>query len=321
MIPPLTFLAFALTALASLVAPDSAANSEFDAHPAILLVGDSITQLGFNGAWLGWAAFLSDHIRFFRQEGSENVEIQRNVYNRGYGGYTTRHFTQMFSDIVKATATRSFPHPSLTTIFLGANDAAVDKDISVQEYTNHLLSFANYYTANHPNSKLLFITPPAPVCQCEYDNGIVNILPIKDSNTGGDFMHILPIQDGKTHHLPLPSPSNNNDKNNNRNINLDPTFRSYYSRPTMNQQNATRLYRDAVITLANNLSAANKNIGVMDTWEMMFGKDPVTGNVVYDRDVADSLYYDGLHYNSKGDFLHFSTLVGVVKDLWPDLGF
>ncbi|KAI9329734.1 SGNH hydrolase-type esterase domain-containing protein [Obelidium mucronatum] len=286
----------------------AAAVSEFATRQPLVLIGDSITEAGFNGGWAGWAALLSDHVRLFREDGKESIEIQRDVINRGYSGYTTRSFIPMLKDILESTQTKTYREPALTTIFLGANDASQSpaQHVPIQEYTENLYTFAKHYLHTYPTSKLLFITPPAPVCECEYDHGRMNILPINhDYQNHTDGRMDASFSLSSTSHI----------------IGSSTTTKTLYKRPWQNSQNYTRVYRDRVLAVVRDLNGKYPDqVGVMDTWEMMFGVDSETGSVVYDRDVADGFYIDGLHYNAKGDFLHYQHLVAVVQRLWPSIG-
>ncbi|KAJ3075070.1 hypothetical protein HDU98_009249 [Podochytrium sp. JEL0797] len=275
--------------------------SEFHVRPHVVLIGDSITEGGFNGEWLGWAALLSDHVRNFRQDGQEVLEIQRDVINRGYGGYTTRSFVPMFADLLHSVQTATFPQPALTTIFLGANDAAFgagDQNVPVQEYTDILKSFVVYHKEVYPDARVLLITPPAPVCECEYDHGRVGVFPGEQDGRVDASLVSESHSDASKHYGQVP------------------LFRELYMRPNDRNHTITKLYRDAVIRVAEDEGALDSRVGVLDTWEMMFG-----GDGEYDRDVADSYYHDGLHFNARGDYLMYQGLVGVVAELWPELGF
>ncbi|KAJ3388697.1 hypothetical protein HDU84_009542 [Entophlyctis sp. JEL0112] len=220
------------------------------------------TQGGYNNDWPGWASLLQEHL-----------VGKRDVYNRGYGGLTTRQFSPMYEGIMKSIETAANHQPAITTLYLGANDAVVN-NIPLEEYDAIIREFVKWHRGEYPSAKILLIAPPPPVCQCEYDND--------DRGFQGQKVYV-------------------------------PQF-GVLMRPNDRWQNRTRYYRDAVIQI--NADIGDSNVGLMDPWVMMFG-----GTGEFDRDVADSFYHDGLHYNAKGDKAHFEYLVGVVRHLWPELGF
>ena len=92
-------------------------------RPAIVLLGDSLTQYGFGSG--GWAARLA-----------HQYQRRADVMNRGFSGYTTRW-------LAAAPSASSVPHARvlLTTIFLGSNDAAVKGDrhhVPLDEFQENL---------------------------------------------------------------------------------------------------------------------------------------------------------------------------------------
>lgn len=77
------------------------------ARPALVLLGDSITEFG--GQDGGWAALLGrDYVR------------KADVINRGYSGYNSRWGAYVVEEAAGAFAGRA----RLATIFFGANDAS-----------------------------------------------------------------------------------------------------------------------------------------------------------------------------------------------------
>jgi lysophospholipase L1-like esterase len=81
----------------------------------ILLVGDSITQLGCNPELNGWTAAM------------ENAWIRRlEVMNRGFSGYTTKWWLSLIDRILH-NAQQPECKIALATVFLGANDAAFNE--------------------------------------------------------------------------------------------------------------------------------------------------------------------------------------------------
>ncbi|KAJ3230810.1 hypothetical protein HDU81_004238 [Chytriomyces hyalinus] len=281
---PYTSLSALLCALtASVIAAPSGGTSTFatSIDPGIVLVGDSITEVGFNPDWPGWAGLVSAH-----------ASPKRDTFNRGFGGYTTRDLSRMFKDLLASTLTHTAKTHALVTIYLGANDATYPgspQHVPLDEYKRHLGSFLDHIGSEYPETKVLLITPAPPVSQNEFENEAGAIDEDEDDinlvrRGGGAFLA------SKDFLLMRP-----NDRN----------------------QSYTRLYRDIALDVARKYGALNMNIGVMDTWQMMFGEGD-TDEVEYKRDVADSFYQDGLHYNQKGDSAHYDS---VKEEIAKELDF
>ncbi|KAJ3247416.1 hypothetical protein HDU78_004390 [Chytriomyces hyalinus] len=281
MLLPYTSLAALLCALtASVVAAPSGGTSTFatSVDPGIVLVGDSITEIGFNPDWLGWAGLVTAH-----------ASPKRDTFNRGFGGYTTRDLSRMFKDLLASTLTLTTKTHALVTIYLGANDATypgTPQHVPLDEYKRHLGSFLDHIGSEYPDTKVLLITPAPPVSQREFENQAAAI----DENE--DDVRLV-RDGGGAYSVPKDF---------------------VLMRPNDRNQSYTRLYRDVAIDVARKYGALNTNVGVMDTWQMMFGEGD-NDKVEYARDVADSFYHDGLHYNQKGDMAHYEYLGGRLSRL------
>jgi isoamyl acetate esterase len=109
----------------------------------ILLLGDSLTQLGFEG----WAATLA------------NVYQGRaDVINRGRSGYNTKN-------VLDYIVLPSCYHLSLVTIFLGANDASLPSEnprqyISLEDYSRNLKTLIQRVNEKYNSPRILLINPP-----------------------------------------------------------------------------------------------------------------------------------------------------------------
>jgi isoamyl acetate esterase len=112
----------------------------------IVLLGDSLTQLAFEG----WGSILA------------NVYQRRaDVVNRGCSGYNTEFYRRM-------------PLPTfsnddavcLVTIFFGANDASLEQEnphhyVSLPDYSQNLTTLIGRVRETYgPNVRILLITPP-----------------------------------------------------------------------------------------------------------------------------------------------------------------
>ncbi|KAF0743656.1 hypothetical protein AaE_008517 [Aphanomyces astaci] len=120
--------------------------------PLIITLGDSITQNGANPEILGYQVLLNnDYVR------------KADVVNRGLSGWTTRGWLPKVPLLLEEW--RHKP-PSLITIFLGANDAALidshdsQQHVPVDEYVANLTHMVLLIKTSFPQCEILFLTPP-----------------------------------------------------------------------------------------------------------------------------------------------------------------
>eukprot|EP00934_Nitzschia_sp_Nitz4_P005912 Nitzschia sp. Nitz4//scaffold88_size82704//39945//41126//NITZ4_005293-RA/size82704-processed-gene-0.67-mRNA-1//-1//CDS//3329559497//5902//frame0 len=116
-------------------------------RPKILLLGDSLTQI----SWDGWVGGLA-----------HRYQRRADVVNRGLSGYNTRWY------LLYAEAEDVWKEPgsvALTVIFFGANDASLEKynprqHVPLPEYQANLKALVDKTKESFPSSKILLITPP-----------------------------------------------------------------------------------------------------------------------------------------------------------------
>ncbi|KAL3716874.1 hypothetical protein ACJRO7_008451 [Eucalyptus globulus] len=119
-------------------------------RPAIVLFGDSITQLSFRPG--GWGASLAD-----------TYSRKADVVLRGYGGYNTRWALFLLHHIFPLDSSKP---PVATTIFFGANDAALAgrtserQHVPVDEYKENLKKIVHHLKKCSPTMLIVLITPP-----------------------------------------------------------------------------------------------------------------------------------------------------------------
>lgn len=114
-------------------------------RPQILLLGDSITQLGWS-LNAPWSSLLAN--QFVRRA---------DVINRGISGYTTRSYLKVLDDQVTGIAKETI---AAVTIFLGANDAA-NHVVPVTEFKSNLKEMVSRLNIlGIQTDRLIFITPP-----------------------------------------------------------------------------------------------------------------------------------------------------------------
>ncbi|XP_058749369.1 GDSL esterase/lipase At5g62930-like [Vicia villosa] len=119
----------------------------------IVLFGDSITEQSFHN---GWGSSLANH-----------YSRKADVLVRGYSGYNTRWALFLLNHIFPP---ESHKPPVATTIFFGANDAALTgrtserQHVPLPEYKQNLQKIINHLKSSSPAMLIVLITPP-PVCE------------------------------------------------------------------------------------------------------------------------------------------------------------
>ncbi|KAM0035098.1 putative GDSL lipase/esterase, SGNH hydrolase superfamily [Helianthus debilis subsp. tardiflorus] len=119
-------------------------------RPQFVLFGDSITELSFRCG--GWGASLTD-----------TYSRKADIVVRGYGGYTTRWALFLLHHIFPLTS--STP-PVATTVFFGANDAALTgryserQHVPLDEYKENLRKIVRHLKECSPTMLIVLITPP-----------------------------------------------------------------------------------------------------------------------------------------------------------------
>ncbi|OQR95528.1 hypothetical protein ACHHYP_00082 [Achlya hypogyna] len=114
------------------------------------MLGDSLTEYASNVQLQGFQATLSRaYIR------------KADVINRGKAGWTTRDWLPVLPDLIDEW--RAKP-PSLITICLGANDAALEYlwlYVPLPEYATKLRQIVELFRAAFPAAKFILMTPGA----------------------------------------------------------------------------------------------------------------------------------------------------------------
>lgn len=120
----------------------------------IVLFGDSITEQSIREG--GWGIGLA------------NAYSRRaDVLVRGYGGYNTRWALFLLHHLFPLDSTKP---PLATTIFFGANDAALSgrtserQHVPVEEYKENLRKTVLHLKECSPTMQIVLITPP-PICE------------------------------------------------------------------------------------------------------------------------------------------------------------
>lgn len=133
------------------LAPSAAAGeSQEMVRPRMVLFGDSITEQSFRPG--GWGAALAD-----------TYSRKADVVVRGYGGYNTRWALFLLHQIFPLVG---IAPPLATTVFFGANDAALlgrtgeRQHVPVAEYKENLKKIVNHLKDCSKSMLIVLITPP-----------------------------------------------------------------------------------------------------------------------------------------------------------------
>ena len=124
----------------------------------ILLLGDSLTQLG----WDGWAGHVASR-----------YQRRADVLNRGMSGYNTRWFLE-YAATSSLWTSSSIPRDNvaLVTIFFGANDASdavlnPRHHVPVPEYQENLLQLIGLCRENFGKDVPIVVMTPPPVVHAQ----------------------------------------------------------------------------------------------------------------------------------------------------------
>ncbi|XP_019464016.1 PREDICTED: GDSL esterase/lipase At5g62930 isoform X1 [Lupinus angustifolius] len=125
-------------------------------RPEIVLLGDSITEQSFKDG--GWGASLANA-----------YSRKADVLVRGYGGYNTKWALFLLNHIFPLVCYHSLgsPKPPIaTTIFFGANDAALlgrtseRQHVPIEDYKQNLRKIVLHLKEYSPSMQIVLITPP-----------------------------------------------------------------------------------------------------------------------------------------------------------------
>ncbi|KAJ0988175.1 hypothetical protein J5N97_006531 [Dioscorea zingiberensis] len=125
-------------------------SAEAMSRPRFVLFGDSITEQGFRNG--GWAAALAN-----------TYSRKADVIVRGYGGYNTRWALFLIDMLFPPSASEPI---AATTIFFGANDAALQgrtserQYVPIEEYKENLKKMVHQMKNSSPGMLVVLITPP-----------------------------------------------------------------------------------------------------------------------------------------------------------------
>jgi lysophospholipase L1-like esterase len=122
----------------------------------ILLIGDSITQMGCNPDINGWVAAV------------ENAWIRKlEVMNRGLSGYNTKWWLPILEDILEIAQHPRGCEISLATLFLGANDVAQNDTqyVPLEAYEKNLEIMVTQISRH---CKRIVVVCPPPVDEAKW---------------------------------------------------------------------------------------------------------------------------------------------------------
>jgi isoamyl acetate esterase len=140
-----------ITTIATMASPSPTPDvSTQNRRPTILLLGDSLTQLSFEG----WGATLA------------NVYQRRcDVLNRGYAGYNTTFYLRHVLPHLLRDDLSEGSNAKLCVVFFGANDAALREvdphhHVPIDEYADNLKRMITQIQQSASRPKILLVTPP-----------------------------------------------------------------------------------------------------------------------------------------------------------------
>ncbi|ETI52984.1 hypothetical protein F441_03986 [Phytophthora nicotianae CJ01A1] len=124
-------------------------------RPVMLLVGDSLTEKGTIPKNNGWVTLLQHDYR-------RSVT----VVPRGLSGYNTKWYLKYGVPSIQGEISSGAYMPTLITIWLGANDAALPngtamaQHVPVESYKENLVLLVLHFQTMAPDAGILLITPP-----------------------------------------------------------------------------------------------------------------------------------------------------------------
>ncbi|ETV96037.1 hypothetical protein, variant [Aphanomyces invadans] len=120
--------------------------------PVVVTLGDSLTEYGGDAGDSGWVWMLSQDYR-----------DKARVVNWGHAGWNTQQWVPEVSFVIDSF--RGKEPPVLFTLFLGANDCALDQytppHVPLAQYQTNLESIVLALQSAFPASAILLITPPS----------------------------------------------------------------------------------------------------------------------------------------------------------------
>ncbi|KAG7395151.1 hypothetical protein PHYBOEH_004176 [Phytophthora boehmeriae] len=150
----LVYLAFVSNTFWATSAVTAAADTQA-IRPTLLLVGDSLTELGTDPAVDGWVTLLQ-----YRYTRSADVLV------RGLSGYNTRWFVNHVMPALEKEIADGVYTPSLIAVWLGVNDATLtngsnpEMHVPVENYTANLVDIVSKFQTVASDAEVLLITPP-----------------------------------------------------------------------------------------------------------------------------------------------------------------
>ncbi|EGZ15525.1 hypothetical protein PHYSODRAFT_333765 [Phytophthora sojae] len=124
-------------------------------RPLLLFVGDSLTERGSIPSSMGWLSMLESDYR-------RSVDI----LGRGLSGYNTKWYLKYAMPVIHDEITSGNYMPSLVTIWLGANDAALpdgsmsEQHVPIAAYQYNLVKLVQSFKAIAPAASILRVAPP-----------------------------------------------------------------------------------------------------------------------------------------------------------------
>lgn len=130
--------------------------TQSNSRPVLLLTGDSLTEQGTYPNLQGWVALLQARYR-----------RSTDVITRGLSGYNTKWFLKYVMPVLdQEINTSAYTSPSLITVWLGTNDAALlngsnsEMHVPIEDFKENLNQIVQGFQKAVPDANILVITPP-----------------------------------------------------------------------------------------------------------------------------------------------------------------
>ncbi|GMF45225.1 unnamed protein product [Phytophthora fragariaefolia] len=124
-------------------------------RPLLLFVGDSLTERGSIPSSMGWITMLES-----------DCKRSIDVVSRGLSGYNTKWYLKYAMPVIQDEITSGNYMPTLVTIWLGANDAALpngsmaEQHVPIAAYQMNLAKLVHTFKVIAPHTSILLVTPP-----------------------------------------------------------------------------------------------------------------------------------------------------------------
>ncbi|KAF1955995.1 SGNH hydrolase [Byssothecium circinans] len=269
--------------------------------PQIILLGDSLTEWGFDEHTEGFGWYLESWYKG-----------KAEIINKGYASYTSSHIQHEFPRLLSSITAPSAPPTLLLTIFLGANDACfVGKTeyVPLPKFEANIREFVETALTQDalPDTKIVLITPPP-----------INIPDPVGKDDDDEEEEDLDLGPSMAAALAAARPNPKEERG----------YRTYKSK---------KRYADKILEIAKEYEETGRVVG-LDYWTALVdagladqGREGEAEAERYDEDrlpgcglktakkFEAGYFTDGLHLGKRGYQVLSKVLVEKVVGTWPEL--